>query len=62
METPEVTGNSTPLVENTKFYDISRTNARFYMVFLSCLLCLGSYFVYDNPAALETHIEDVIHI
>jgi hypothetical protein len=38
-------------------FDISRTKTRFYMLFLACLLCIGSYFVYDNPAALETQLQ-----
>ena len=39
--------------------DPSTTNKRFYMLFLACLLCIGSYFAYNNPAALETQIEEV---
>ena len=39
--------------------DPSTTSIRFYMLFLACMLCIGSYFVYDNPAALETQIKTV---
>lgn len=40
--------------------DPASTNQRFYMLFLACMLNLGSYFSYDLPAALETQIIDVI--
>ena len=40
--------------------DPRTTNLRFYMLFLACLLCFGSYFAYDIPAALETQLEEVI--
>ena len=39
--------------------DPSTTPVRFYMLFLACMLCIGSYFAYDNPAALETQIKSV---
>jgi len=39
--------------------DLTKTNTRFYALFLLCLLCFGSYFVYDNPAALETKLKNV---
>jgi len=40
--------------------DISKTNIRYYMLFLACFLCFGNYFIYDNPSALQTQLEDVI--
>lgn len=40
--------------------DPASTSTRFYMLFLACMLCIGSYFAYDNPAALETQLKDVI--
>lgn len=39
--------------------DISKTNVRYYMLFLACFLCFGNYFIYDNPSALQTQLEDV---
>jgi hypothetical protein len=42
--------------------DISKTNIRYYMLFLACFLCFGNYFIYDNPSALQTQLEDVIFI
>ena len=42
--------------------DLRHTPLRFYMLFLACLLCIGSYFVYDNPAALEKELESVTYI
>lgn len=40
--------------------DISKTRIRYYMLFLACFLCFGNYFIYDNPSALQTQLEDVI--
>lgn len=39
--------------------DISKTRVRYYMLFLACFLCFGNYFIYDNPSALQTQLEDV---
>ncbi len=39
--------------------DISKTNVRYYMLSLACFLCFGNYFIYDNPSALQTQLEDV---
>lgn len=39
--------------------DPATTRKRFLMLFLSCLLCIGSYFAYDNPAALEVQLKNV---
>jgi hypothetical protein len=50
------------LVEDDGKYDISKTKTRYVMLFLACFLCFGNYFIYDNPSALETQIEDVIII
>ena len=54
--TNEVTNDS----DSTNKDDISKTNIRFYMLFLACLITLGDYFIYDNPAALETQVKSVI--
>lgn len=32
---------------------------RFMLLFLMCMLSFGSYYVYDNPAALERTILNV---
>ena len=32
---------------------------RFILLFLMCMLSFGSYYVYDNPAALERTIQNV---
>jgi hypothetical protein len=39
--------------------DISKTRIRYYMLFLACFLCFGNYFIYDNPSALQTQLEEV---
>ena len=49
LETDDKSGN-----------DISKTRIRYYMLFLACFLCFGNYFIYDNPSALQTQLEDVI--
>ena len=41
--------------------DISKTNARFYMLFLACLICFGSYFAYDAPTSIQSELEEVMH-
>jgi hypothetical protein len=35
---------------------------RFLLLFLMCSLSFGSYYVYDNPAALEKTIINVMHV
>lgn len=35
---------------------------RFLMLFLMCMLSFGSYFVYDNPAALQREIKEVMNV
>ena len=39
--------------------DISKTIARYYMLFLACFLCFGLYFIYDNPSALAPQLKAV---
>jgi hypothetical protein len=39
--------------------DPRHTNTRFFLLFLSCFICIGSYFIYDNPAALEVPLRSV---
>lgn len=45
--------------EDSNKNDISKTRVRYYMLFLACFLCFGNYFIYDNPSALQTQLEDV---
>lgn len=42
--------------------DPRHTNTRFSFLFLACFICIGSYFIYDNPAALEGQILEVNYI
>ena len=42
--------------------DISKTRVRYYMLIFACFLCFGNYFIYDNPSALQTQLEDVIYM
>lgn len=39
--------------------DPRRWMHRFMLLFLMCMLSFGSYYVYDNPAALERTILNV---
>lgn len=42
--------------------DPSQWMYRFFMLFLMCTLSFGSYFVYDNPAALQKQIKEVMNV
>lgn len=46
----------------TGLYDISKKKVRFVVLGLSSFLCFGSYFIYDNPSALQVQLMDVISI
>ena len=48
--------------ENLSSKDIIKTNFRFFVLALALSLNLGSYFVYDNPAVLQTELQDVKNI
>lgn len=47
---------------DTGVYDISKKKVRFVVLALSSFLCFGSYFIYDNPSALQVQLEDVRYI
>ena len=61
MDTKPDDSNKDSMIEEEreKPKDPADTNKRFIFLALACLLCIGSYYVYDNPAALEVRIEDV---
>lgn len=42
--------------------DMRFTRWRWVMLCFASLVCFGNYFVYDNPSALQTQIEDQLHI
>lgn len=42
--------------------DISKTKFRYLILLLACFLCFGSYFIYDNPSALQAQLQEVIKI
>lgn len=46
-------------LKEEKKVDISRSRLRFLMLGFACMLCFGSYFIYDNPSALQTQLMDV---
>lgn len=39
--------------------DLTKTRLRFVILALTSLMSFGSYFVYDNPSALQTQLQDV---
>lgn len=48
------------LGNKNKVTDFTSTKTRFLMLFLGCCLCLGTYYVHDNPAPLNLELIDVI--
>ena len=42
--------------------DLTQTKWRYVSLVLASFMCFGSYFVYDNPAALQTQLESVLFI
>ena len=48
------------LDEKQEYYDMSKTNARFVILFFACFICFGSYFVYDSPTSIQKELERVI--
>ena len=43
----------------TEENDLTKTSARYVALALVCLIPFGNYFVYDNPSALQTQLQDV---
>lgn len=39
--------------------DPTKTRLRYLVLSLASAVCFGSYFVYDNPSALQTQLQDV---
>lgn len=49
-------------VPQKKKVDMRFSYWRWVMVFFASMVCFGNYFVYDNPSALQTQIEDRLNI
>jgi hypothetical protein len=49
---PNQVNPGTEFDEESQKLDVHRTKKRWLVLFLSCMLCLGSYYCYDNPSAL----------
>lgn len=47
-----------PLIENNAKSASYRSKMKYPALILACLLSIGSYFCYDNPSALESHLTD----
>ena len=45
---------------SSSFLDLRKTRLRYLALALAASLNLGSFFIYDNPAALQTQLQDVI--
>lgn len=39
--------------------DLTRKNVRYLALVLACFLTVGNFFVYDNPAVLQSKLESV---
>ena len=50
--------NESPLLQNSKPTQSYRAKMKYPALILACLLSIGAYFCYDNPAALESHLTD----
>jgi hypothetical protein len=46
----------------SKPIDPNTTKKRYITLFFACLICVGSYFCYHNPAALEKKLKSVYDI
>ena len=40
--------------------DPTKTSTRYAILALASSVCFGSYFVFDNPSALQTQLQEVI--
>ena len=49
--------NSESIVSSTQ--DLRNTNLRYFVLILAVSLNLGNFYVYDNPAALQTKLQTV---
>ncbi|OMJ89247.1 hypothetical protein SteCoe_8635 [Stentor coeruleus] len=50
------------LEKKREITDFTSTKSRFLMLFLGCCLCLGTYYVHDNPAPLNLELIDELDI
>lgn len=50
--------NESPLLQNSNQTQSYRAKMKYPALILACLLSIGAYFCYDNPAALESHLTD----
>ena len=44
-----------------KVRDKSQLRMRYLILFLTCMLMVGNYFCFDNPAALKTQLQTKFH-
>ena len=42
--------------------DLTKTNLRYAVLAFATCLTIGSFYIYDNPAALQTELQSVIFI
>ena len=50
--------SESPLLLNSNSSQSYRTKMKYPALILACLLSIGAYFCYDNPASLESHLTD----
>ena len=48
------------VTEITETKVLTKRSKRYWLLLFACSLTIGSFFVYDNPAALETQLKSVI--
>lgn len=54
--------SETEPLTGTSIIDFSQIHSRFTLLFFACVLCMGSYYIYDIPAALEIQLKSVLDI
>ena len=48
-------------MEMSDAVDKSQMRVRYFVLFLTCVLMIGNYFCFDNPAALKTSLQARFH-
>lgn len=49
-------------IDSLPIYNVDPPRIRYFVLFLAFLLSLGSFFIYDNPAVLQTQLQNVYFI
>lgn len=49
-------------IDSLPIFKLDPPRIRYFVLFLSFTLSLGSFFIYDNPAVLQTQLQKVYNI